>query len=239
VYDDDLVVFDWLRRGIEGPRRCIEAQVMDFADDVAYSVHDLEDGIVGGHIDLSRLDSASELSGIWDTVRDWYLPRASDDELAAALGRVRSVGVWLHDQYDGTRGGLAQLKNLTSDLIGVFCGSVHTATREAFGDGALVRHHADLVVPIETEQEIAVLKGIAAHYVMRTDVRLVVMERQRALIDELFEVLLASDGSLLDASLRTDYQDATDDRARLRVVVDQIASLTDASAVTWHQRLCR
>ncbi|MEU8389790.1 hypothetical protein AB0C20_16905, partial [Micromonospora sp. NPDC048843] len=33
------------------------------------------------------------------------------------------------------------------------------------------------------------------------------------------------------------YQDAPDDRARLRVVIDQVASLTDPAAVTWHTRL--
>jgi dGTPase len=94
VYDDDLIVFDWLREGIEGPRRSVEAQVMDFADDVAYSVHDLEDGIVGGHIDLAVLDSATELSGVWETVRDWYLPGVADVDLGAALARMRAVGTW-------------------------------------------------------------------------------------------------------------------------------------------------
>lgn len=238
VYDDDLVVFDWLRTGIDGPRRCIEAQVMDFADDVAYSVHDLEDGIVGGHIDLALLDSPTELSGVWETVRDWYLPDADDAELEDALVRVRSVGTWPHTSYDGSRRALAALKNLTSDLIGIFCGSVQTATREQFGDEPLVRHRADLVVPRVTEHEIAVLKGIAAHYVMRSPVRLTVMERQRSLLEELFAALAASEGQALDDSLREDYASAPDDAARTRVVLDQVASLTDASALTWHQRLC-
>ena len=237
VYDDDRNVFDWLRTPVDGPRRCIEAQVMDFADDVAYSVHDLEDGIVGGHLDLAVLDSPAERSGVWETVRDWYLPGVGDDALEDALVRVRGIGTWPVGPYDGSRAALAALKNLTSDLIGVFCGSVHVATREEFGPEPLVRHRADLVVPTGTEHEIAVLKGVAAHYVMRSEQRRDLMERQRTLIDELFEALVRSDGSALDASLRGDFAQAPDDAARTRVVIDQIASLTDASAVVWHRRL--
>lgn len=237
VYDDDLEVFAWLRAGVEGPRRCVEAQVMDFADDVAYSVHDLEDGIVGGLIDLAALDSPAELSGVWETVRDWYLPDVADPALVEALARLRAVGTWPGSSYDGSRSGLAVLKNLTSDLIGVFCGRVHEATRAAYGDQPLVRHAADLVVPEETAHEIAVLKGLAAHYVMRTPERAEVMDRQRTLLAELFEALAASDGRDLDASFREDHARAADDAARTRVVVDQIASLTDSSAVEWHRRL--
>jgi dGTPase len=37
--------------------------------------------------------------------------------------------------------------------------------------------------------------------------------------------------------LRADFDAASDDAARLRVVVDQVASLTDASALVWHARL--
>jgi dGTPase len=85
--------------------------------------------------------------------------------------------------------------------------------------------------------EIAVLKGIAAHYVMRSQERAGVMERQRELVEELFDALVASDGRELDATLRADYLAAGDDAARTRVVIDQIASLTDASAVDWHRRL--
>jgi dGTPase len=237
VYDDDLAAFTWLREGVAGSRRCIEAQVMDFADDVAYSVHDLEDGIVGEGIDLSVLDSPDELAGVWATVREWYLPDVDDDALVEALARLRAVGTWPGRSYDGSRRGLATLKNLTSDLIGVFCGSVHTATRDRYGAEPLVRHRADLVVPEETLQEIVVLKGIAAHYVMRTSERVRVMARQRELLAELFEALVDSGGRALDASFRSDHDEASDDAARTRVVVDQIASLTDGSAVEWHARL--
>jgi len=237
VYDDDLPAFTWLRDGVDGSRRCLEAQVMDFADDVAYSVHDLEDGVVGGHIDLAALDSREELPAVCATVREWYLPDVADDALVEALARLRAVGTWPDSSYDGSRRGLATLKNLTSDLIGVFCGNVHTATRDRYGDAPLVRHQADLVVPDDTVHEIAMLKGIAAHYVMRTSERARIMERQQELLAELFEALVESDGAALDATFRHDHAQAQDDAARARVVIDQIASLTDSSAVTWHARL--
>ncbi len=237
VYADDLPVFTWLRVGVEGPRRCVEAQVMDLADDVAYSVHDLEDGIVGGRIHLGLLDEADERAAVWGTVRDWYLPDADDSLLDAAHARLGSLASWPRSPYDGSRRGLAALKNLTSDLIGVFCGQVHQATRAAHGDGPLVRHRADVVVPAETATEIAVLKGIAAHYVMRAEDRVALMERQRTLLAELFGVLAKRGSDALDPAFRVDFDEAVDDHARTRVLLDQVASLTDASALAWHRRL--
>jgi dGTPase len=231
VYDDDRAVFDWLRIGADGRHQCFEAQVMDLADDVAYSVHDVEDGVVAGRIDLSRLD----LDAVWEAVRDWYLPDASDAQLREGLDRLRSVEGWPTTSYDGSRRQQAALKNLTSDLIGRFCSAAQTATF-ASGDGPFLRHAAGLSVPIDCSVEMAVLKGIAAHYVMRTDDRLSAMERQRQLLGELFDRLVATCSDHLDRAFADDWAAATDDAARSRVVVDQIASLTDASAVAWHAR---
>jgi dGTPase len=233
VYDDDRPVFDWMRRGAEGTRRCLEAQVMDLADDVAYSVHDVEDGIVAGRVDLATVDPAA----VWQTVREWYLPGATDDVLDATLTDLRAVGPWPTTPYDGSRRSLAALKNLTSDLIGRFCGAVQHATFAA-GPGPFVRYRADLVVPEATRLEIAVLKGIAAHYVMRADDRVTLMERQRQLLAELVAALVDRAPDALDRPFADDWRTASDDAARLRVVIDQVASLTDASALAWHARLC-
>jgi dGTPase len=237
VYDDDLEVFDWLREGVEGPRRCVEAQVMDLADDVAYSVHDLEDGIVAGKIDLARLGDREARAEVWRTVREWYLPEVDDAELDEALHGLRSVRSWPETSYDGSRGALAALKNLTSDLIGGFCRQVRDATRETWGDRPLVRHEGDLVVPRETQLAITALKGVAAHFVMRAEERLAILERQREVVVELVALLLLRGPDELMPAFRDDFAAAGSDAARLRVVVDQVASLTDASALAWHARL--
>ncbi|MCW2818125.1 MAG: dgt [Marmoricola sp.] len=241
VYEDDRPVFDWLRAGVPDAvagRRCVEAQVMDVADDVAYSVHDLEDGIVAGRIDLRLLDDPEQRAQSWTTTREWYLPEVTDDELDEALARLRAVGSWpAPTAYAATRSAQAALKNLTSDLIGIFCGQVHRATVAAHGDRPLVRHDADLVVPPGTAVEIAVLKGIAAHFVMRAPDRVALMQRQRTLLAELVEALLEVGRDGLEPALREDFDQAGDDAARTRVVLDQVASLTDASAVARHAAL--
>ncbi|WP_249666323.1 deoxyguanosinetriphosphate triphosphohydrolase [Nocardioides faecalis] len=232
VYDDDLAAFAWVRAGAPARRRCMEAQVMDLADDVAYSVHDVEDGTVAGKIDLTRLDTAAT----WETVRAWYLPDAGDDELDAVLDRLRAVGSWPRTPYDGRRGSRAALKNLTSDLVGRFCGAVQEATFAA-GEAPFVRYRADLVVPADTWAEITVLKGIAAHYVMQDASRIRLQERQRELLAELVAALLEREGEDLDETFAADWDAAADDAARTRVVIDQVASLTDAGALAWHRRL--
>jgi dGTPase len=232
VYDDDRPVFDWYRQGAPGRRQCFEAQVMDLADDIAYSVHDVEDGIVAGRIDLTRLDEAAVVG----VVREWYLPDTEDAALHAALGRLREVASWPTTPYDGSRRALAALKNLTSDVIGRFAARAQAATLAAY-PGSRVRYLADLVVPEDARTEIAVLKGIAAHYVMRADDRVRLMERQRELLAELVEALASGAPGDLEPAFADDWSAASDDAARRRVVVDQVASLTDASAVGWHSRL--
>jgi dGTPase len=192
----------------------------------------VEDGVVAGRVDLARLDRPA----IWEAVRSWYLPDADDQAMDTALSELGRVDSWPDAPYDGTRRSLAALKNLTSDLIGRFCGAVQEAT---FGSaaGPFVRYRADLVVPEQTLVEMAVLKGVAAHYVMQADDRVAMMDRQRELVAELVEALVAHAPASLDRAFADDWAVAADDAGRLRAVIDQVASLTDASAVTWHERL--
>src|SRR5690606_30670044 len=76
VYGDEVEVFGWLRRDAPGWRACIEAQVMDFADDVAYSVHDVEDAIVALRLDPALLDDPGAQLAVAELTREWYLQDA-------------------------------------------------------------------------------------------------------------------------------------------------------------------
>jgi dGTPase len=238
VYDDDSDVFDWMRRGAPARAVCVEAQVMDFADDVAYSVHDVEDGIVAGRVDLSRLGLDRGLRReVWATVRDWYQPSYGDDLLEEAYERLRLIDTWPSTPYDGSRLELARLKNLTSQLIGRFCTAVREAVEKAELPTPLVRYAAEVPIPDDVRAEIAVLKGIAAHLVMKADDRVVANESQREMLHSLVGALVRSNGWSLEPVFAADLERAGDDAARLRVVIDQVASLTDVSAVEAHRRL--
>ncbi len=240
AYADDLDVFTWLRAGAPEGRICFEAQVMDWADDVAYSVHDVEDAVVSGHLDLRAIPGASgaeDPEGLLGTAASYALD-AEPAELGAAVQRLAALPFW-PSSYAGSLRDLAALKNLTSQLIGRFCTAAELATRDEHGAGRLTRYAADLVVPREQRLEVAVLKAVADRWVMQRAGAEPVYLRQREVVQELVSAIRLTAPESLDPVLRDAYAAARDDTARLRVVIDQVASLTDRSVVAWHTRLCR
>ena len=236
-FESDREVFEWLRRGAVGRARCAEAQVMDLSDDIAYSVHDFEDAVVSEFIDPAILSSRSGHPALIRAVSEWAGNGFSEDELAAAFNRIESARTWLTG-WSGSRADQARLKNFTSEMIGRFARAAIQATRAAAPSASLARYGADVVVPREIEAEIAVLKGIVAAFVMQSGRRQPTYRRQRALLDELLDALWSSEGRELEPAFRADLLAAADEEAARRAVVDQVASLTDQSAIAWHRRLC-
>lgn len=238
VYEDDLNAFRWLRKGTDEHRRCIEAQVMDLADDIAYSVHDVEDAIVSGRLVPKELTDHAAVDRVVQQVRDWYLPEVPAGEIGAALARLQGIPAWL-SEFDGSHRALAALKNMTSQLIGRFVKAAEEATRDRYSPGGdrirLTRYRANIVIPMDTTYEIGTLKGLAAVYVMTLDERRPVYERQRELLAELVDELAATAPGSLDPLFASAWRNAADDRARLRTVIDQVATVTDSRAVAWHR----
>jgi dGTPase len=238
VYEDDLPIFTWLREGSEGDRRCVEAQVMDWADDVAYSVHDLEDAVHAGHLVLDVLHDNDERDALVRLAASRYAEGASTDELLAALDRLINLDYW-PAKFDDSHRAMAMLKHTTSELIGRFCTAAERATREQFGNGPLIRYDADLVVPSSVRHECAVLKAITAQYVMHRKGAQENYAKQRDLVTQVANQLLASAPGSLEPIYADWFNAAESDAERLRVVVDQVAALTDTAAVARYQSLAR
>ncbi|GAB3459766.1 deoxyguanosinetriphosphate triphosphohydrolase [Streptomonospora sediminis] len=240
-YPDDLPVFEWIRAGAPpatagaAPPICFEAQVMDWADDVAYSVHDLEDALYAGMIRLPALHSSAERNAVCAVAAGLYTD-AGAGELEEVFAELMAEAFW-PKEFSGDLGSLAALKNLTSELIGRLCRSAEQATRAAWGPGPGTRYAADLAVPRRSLLECALLKALTAHYVMARSEAVAYQAREREIIAELVAAVRLGAPATLDGPFRAAYERAPDDAAALRVVIDQVASLTDTSARAWHDRL--
>lgn len=234
VYEDDLPVFHWLREGAPERAPSFEAQVMDIADDIAYSVHDVEDSVVHNAIALSVLRDLGQARAVAGHVAEWY-GRGTEEELLGALERLRTQPWWM-DTYDGSHRALAYLKDMSSQLIGRMVGGIADATRAEHGPEPLTRHKASLVIPPDIASEILLLKGIAVHFLMAPRERKPSYRVQRERLGELVRALALTGPDSLEPHFAAAWRDSADDAARFRVAVDQVASLTDKSAYDWHHR---
>ncbi len=238
AYAEDLPVFDWLRAGAPVDRTCLEEQVMDWSDDVAYSVHDFEDAVHSGIASLDAFSSAEERRALVETAHRRFPDEGEPAELEAALERLVALDYWPR-RYDGSMRDMVALKRFTSWLIGRFCSTAQVATQVGYGPGPLTRYEADLIVPEEVRAEVSVMKAVAVLYVMHRPGAEAEYERQRQIIAELVNALVLDGGRSLERWLQPCFEAAADDAQRLRVIIDQVASLTDVSIVEWHRRLVR
>jgi dGTPase len=244
---------------------------MDWADDVAYSVHDMEDGFHAGLITVKNLQSPTERAQVARTAIGYCPGEETEAELTEVLEALLALDIW-PPSYDGGPATVAALKNLTSELIGRFCVAAQQATLTAATPTAttptsttptsttptstrhldltspfshtspmghsFTRYSADLVVPRQQRLECALLKAITAHYVMTRAGVIAAQARERELLTELARAVERGAPQTLDPLLRPSWEAAATDAAHRRVIVDQVASLTDTSAIAWHHRLC-
>lgn len=234
VYDDDVAVFDWMRKGAPVHKKCIEAQIMDWSDDCAYSVHDLEDAIFANQISVKNFET--DFEDLYSVMVRDYGSNASQQEAVDAHKRLSALSAWPH-YYDGTLRSLARLKDSTSQLIGRFVLAAELETRKVHGDGPLSRYGADLEIPREQIVEVDFLKAIAGHYLINAAHSQDRYAKQQVIISELVEMLRARAPQELDSFFLKSWNEASDEIARMRVIIDQVAALTDPGAYALHARL--
>ena len=234
VYDDDVDVFNWMRKGAPVDKKCIEAQIMDWSDDCAYSVHDLEDAIFANQISVKNFET--DFEDLYTVMVRDYGSYSTQQEAIDAHKRLSALSAWPH-YYDGTHRSLARLKDSTSQLIGRFVLAAELETRKIHGDGPLSRYSADLEIPREQIIEVDFLKAIAGHYLINAAHSQDRYAKQQLIVSELVEMLRARAPQELDSFFLKSWNEAGDEIARMRVIIDQVAALTDPGAYALHARL--
>ncbi|WP_165241707.1 deoxyguanosinetriphosphate triphosphohydrolase [Corynebacterium lizhenjunii] len=231
AYAEDAAVLQWLRQGHTDNRPPLEAQVMDWADDIAYSVHDVEDGIISQRISLGVLWDLVELATLANKGAKAFGGDANELlEAADSLRRldiINAIGT-----FDYSLRSYTTLKRMTSELVGRYVGATVAATRaanaELFATGTLGRVHGELAVPELARAEVKLLKTIAVLYVMDEPAHLARQDRQRERIFRVYDYLTAGAPGTLDAMFHGWWLQADTDLERDRVIIDQIASMTES-----------
>ena len=237
-YDEQADVLDWIRAhdpannhrsGLARPT--MEAQAMDWSDDIAYSVHDVEDGVVAGRVNLAVLWDLVELAALAEKGAKAFGGDA--EELLDAAGSLRELPV-INAAVDfaPSLDGYVKLKTMTSELVGRYVGATIAASREH--NEALVdkqqlgRYNGELIVPRQAEAEVKLLKTLAVLYVMDEPSHLARQDRQRERIFGVYDYLVAGAPGSLDPMFALWWKQAETAAGRQRVVIDQIASMTES-----------
>jgi dGTPase len=246
AYETERKFFDFARAHSKDDDRSLEAEIMDWSDDVTYAVHDLEDFFRLGLIPLDRLAGADDTErraftasfyedpikrvGLRSTFRDAGLKEADLQEAVARLFTEPPAPFGLIAPYCGSRRDRTNLRYQTSYLIGRF---VHAATRNG----------ERLDISRDELAEVAVLKELAWFYVI-TDPSLSTIKRgQERVVNDLHKIYVEAaldpkDGyqlfPLAQRELLGRIQSKNEAR---RVATDFVAGLTEPMAYELHHRL--
>lgn len=252
-YQEDADAYEFARTGWPPDRgdvlaeRCIEAEIMDWADDLTYTVHDVDDFFRAGLIPLDRLVDKRDvelkrLAGLLEQARvadPASFPDLTVDELVEAARQAISRHRLLRGPYEHNKSARAAMRQFGSLLITDYLDAFTLTDDPATGK-------VKLKIGRQAKREVEALKMLAVVYVIRRPNLAVVQEGQKRVVESLFERYFeasgshsGSDGLRLfppSAKERLDSEDGGDG-SRARVVLDLISGLTETAAIELHNRL--
>jgi dGTPase len=247
LYNSEMEHFNFARRlhASSDKRKSAEAEIMDWADDVTYAVHDAEDFYRAGLIPLDRLaslDDESERHRFFDGMYKRpelarQLGNEPRPELEQAFKKVVTAFP-ISEPYTGSRDHRSRLRDFSSNLIGLFVNAIelHVPANED-----------ELFVEIKRLQKIQVriLKALTWFYVIYNPALATQQFGQRRLIRELFDIFgnAASaneerDRNIIPFAFRDEiYENKKDSAALTRIVTDMISGMTEQGLTKLYRRL--
>ncbi|HEX8067334.1 MAG TPA: dNTP triphosphohydrolase [Thermoleophilaceae bacterium] len=228
AYGTDRRYFVWAREGVPEIERTLEAELMDWADDVTYAVHDMDDFYRAGLIPLDRLTSSDQERGAFaDHLRARRGERAQ--ALVSAADRLwDGFASLIRTPFAGRAEERVNLRSLGSALIGRYIAAVEL---DDASDGERVL----LSIDDEVVDEVTALKELTWFYIIRRPSLAIIQRGQAKVIEALYEMYREAAGrddpSIFPPVFAERLADAGTDAAKDRVVIDLIAGMTEASAL--------
>lgn len=246
-YADDREAFafareDWPEEERKNlPELCLAAEIMEWADDLTYAVHDLDDFFRAGLIPLDRLaiPGGVESKRLVDLLQDakedaaQAFPKCEITDLVDIIQQTLTYGPGA--PYEHTQAARADLRGFGSKLI----------TR--YLDAFMVEMDGDeikLKIDPAAQLEVTALSLLVRVYVIRRPGLAVVQHGQQRMMRELFDFYFDAseagdkgDRRLFPPSAKERLIKSENGADRARVVIDLLSGLTESSAVQLHRRL--
>jgi dGTPase len=230
AYQSERELFAWVRaQPFAGLAKSIEAELMDWADDITFAIHDLVDFFCAGQIPLERLGDeggTAEREAFFTEVLDRNPElrdrRASFEDAFTTIGELFVVD----QRYVGTAQQRRHMWQLSTFLISRFVDAIRLQTGQASSPVRIDQYARD---------EIRVLKELTWHYVIVHHELATGQHGQQQIIETLFTTLLdAAHGKhhwkLFPAAIQERLDENSSSEAIVRTVTDYIASMTEKEA---------
>lgn len=236
AYQSERADFEFARAYHQHTEKTLEAELMDWADDVAYSVHDLEDFHRCSALPWQRVFSEKDL--IIDHAMGLDTDPKRREGLEAAHARLKEFfeGTYselLNAPYEGDREQREQLRRMTSQLIGTYIGAVSINTDRS--SNAAVTFNDEYVA------EVQVLKQITRDYIIGSPTLAAQQHGQKKIVRELYDAFTSEldrpSGYPSFLPVRLRYLRPIAGTSTARFVADCIASLSESEAIALHSRL--
>ena len=195
--------------------KSLDCSIMELADDVAYGVHDLEDGVALGLLERADLENLEKLLNT-DWGRRWE-----------ANGVVNA----LFPTKDGAR---LDRKWAIGSLVHALLSNVELKCDETF-ESPILRWNAKL-----TDDARAVIKEIhelAVKHIIKQQAVQTLEYRGRYMVSRLFDAIESDPLTLMPDSFRELHQKADTPEGKRRVICDYVAGMTDNYATKMFERL--
>lgn len=253
VYKESMNVVTWAsdaaREEIEGlppDTKSFECGIMDWADDIAYAIHDLEDSLHANYIGPSTFltegdrrtdDAINEVQAVDENQR--INVRAIAEELFNTIRQLNPdfqpfAGVASYHEQKAHR------KQLTSSLIGRYIKAADRVDRDVVSDNPIsYRYLHSVQIPANYRVEVDLINKLVWKFVIESPQVRTLEEKGRHIIRYLFRKYMQGDKGvqLLPTDWRELLQRDSTKNDKARVVCDYIAGMTDDYAQRTYARL--